>query len=123
MIELIRQHDDGPSAYRDMFDPGEQGLHHVAFWSDDYAEDVKAYVEAGFETAMEMEIRDGLEVAYIDTTAVLGHMVELLPRDRSVVELFDFVRLASRGWDGTDLVVPLPADRSTPPPGGTDHDN
>jgi hypothetical protein len=115
MIELIRQHDDGPSAYRDMFASGEQGLHHVAFWSDDYAADVEEYARAGFEIAMEMEIRDGLEVAYVDTTAVLGHMVELLPHDPSIVELFEFVRVASKQWSGGDLVVPLSAARSSKP--------
>jgi hypothetical protein len=115
MIELIRQHDDGPSAYRDLYGNGEQGIHHVAFWSDDYAADIESYAAAGFDTAMEMEIRDGLEVAYIDTTAVLGHMVELLPRDPSVVELFEFVRRASNGWSGGDLVIPLEAARSMKP--------
>ena len=37
-IELVTQHNDAPSAFRDSFAPMEEGLHHVAVVPDDYAE-------------------------------------------------------------------------------------
>ena len=35
-IEFIQQHNDGPSCYRDMFKPGEEGFHHTAIFCKDY---------------------------------------------------------------------------------------
>jgi hypothetical protein len=35
-IQLIAQHDDAPSIYRDMYAPGEFGFHHVAKYPADY---------------------------------------------------------------------------------------
>lgn len=107
MIELLCQHSQVPSAYRDMFAPGEQGLHHVAFWTEDYRADCLAYEASGFPIAMEMEFREGLHVAYVDTRAELGHMVELLPRHPSITAVFETVREAAAAWDGTDLLRPL----------------
>ena len=33
-IELIEQHTDGPSVYRDMFPAGTGGFHHLCYWAD-----------------------------------------------------------------------------------------
>ena len=35
-LELIQQHDDAPTMYREFLDAGREGLQHVAFWSTDY---------------------------------------------------------------------------------------
>ena len=36
MIQLIQQHDDQPSIYRDMYATGEAGFHHVAYLVSDF---------------------------------------------------------------------------------------
>jgi catechol 2,3-dioxygenase-like lactoylglutathione lyase family enzyme len=120
MVELLSQRSDVPSAYRDMFGPDEYGFHHVAFWTDDYAGDIADYEACGFDIAMEMEIRDGLDVAYVDTRETLGHMIELLPRDPSVVEVFALVRETSAEWIGDEILVPMPSRGSVVPRAGAD---
>ncbi len=108
MIEVLRQVSDVPSAYRDMFEAHESGLHHAAVWSDDYAADLRRHAAACHEIAMEMDVREGLTVGYVDTRASLGHMIELLPRDPSIEALFALVRREAEDWDGRDLVRPMP---------------
>ena len=34
MMELVQQDSEGPSPFRDMFEPGQQGIHHVAVMVD-----------------------------------------------------------------------------------------
>ena len=34
-IELIQQHNDAPSMYRDFLAAGREGLQHLAYWTDD----------------------------------------------------------------------------------------
>ena len=36
-VQLIQQHDDTPSIYRDMYGPDEEGFHHVATLVHDFA--------------------------------------------------------------------------------------
>ena len=50
-IQLIEQHDETPSIYRDMFAPGTFGLHHVARLVEDYASAKGELSSAGFELA------------------------------------------------------------------------
>jgi hypothetical protein len=109
MIELLRQHSDGPSAYRDMFAPDAQGFHHIAVWVDDYPAERDSYVAAGYEIAMEMDVRGGARMCYVDTRRTLGHMLELLPRHPALLGSFSFVRERSKEWDGNELIIPMPA--------------
>jgi hypothetical protein len=107
MVELLTQRSDVPSAYRDMYGPSEQGIHHIAVWTDDYVAERDGYVAAGYDIAMEMQVRDGVEICYVDTREALGHMLELLPRHPALVQSFESVRERSMGWDGGELIVPM----------------
>jgi len=104
MIELVQQNNDGPSAFRDMYAPGEEGLHHVASFTDDFDAEVARYAALGFEAANLATTTGGTKFAYIDTTAVLGHMVEFYQDEQEVRDFYGMVAEASIGWDGTDLV-------------------
>jgi hypothetical protein len=113
VIELIEQTSPGPSAYRDMFGPGEHGLHHVATWTDDYAAERQAFIDAGYEIAMEMPGRSGrYEICYVDARPALGHMIELYPDHPILLDAYASIRERTRAWDGRDLIEPLPAARS-----------
>jgi len=80
-IEFITQHDEAPSCYRDVFPKGKEGLHHVAVRSTDYDADLARYLAQGFVSAFCGEYR-GTRFNYIDTTASLGIMVELVESSR-----------------------------------------
>ena len=97
-IELVEQHDDGPSAYRDTVPAGATGFHHVAFIAEDFAADLAHYTDQGFAVAA-----DGLfgpmRYAYVDTSAPLGHMIEIVEDKPAIRAFFAAVRKAADRWD------------------------
>ncbi len=99
-IQLIQVEDDGPSIYRDMFAPGEEGFHHIACLvpAADMADEVARFVEAGFEVASTLQ--SYVPVAYLDCRSALGFFVELHGLNDDVEELFTQIRLAHENWDG-----------------------
>lgn len=106
-IELVQQHSSGPSAFRDMFPKGKQGFHHVAVFCDDYEAERDAFVAAGYPIASEFDSRVGCKICYVDTTATLGHMVELYPENEVIRAMYAQTRAAADTWDGKDLIRPF----------------
>ena len=104
-IELIEQHTDGPSAFRDMFAPGEEGFHHVAIISDDYEGDKARFEAAGCPVATEFSLAQDSGIAFIDTRKMLGHMVELYQNEASINRLYSVIRQAAENWDGETLIA------------------
>lgn len=98
-IELLQPTSTAPNIYRDLVPEGETRFHHVCFWSLDTAADTAAMAESGYPLAMSSG-PSGTQFAYFDTSAVNGHMIEILERQDVMVGLFDRVRQAADGWDG-----------------------
>ena len=76
MIQLIQQHDDTPSIYRDMYQAGETGFHHVGCLVNDFAAARQAMLDKGFVNACELWA-DGVNAAYFDTRSVSGGFTEI----------------------------------------------
>jgi catechol 2,3-dioxygenase-like lactoylglutathione lyase family enzyme len=95
-LELIEQHDDTASVYRDLYPRGQEGFHHVAVLVPDVAAEVARYTAQGFEIGCQGRFGDS-GFAYVDTSPVLGHMVEVLPDNAAMRAFFDTVRKASEG--------------------------
>lgn len=97
-IELVEQLDDSASAYRDTVAAGTTGFHHIAFIAADFAADLAHYTDQGFAVAA-----DGLfgpmRYAYVDTSATLGHMVEIVEDKPGIRAFFAAVRKAAERWD------------------------
>lgn len=104
-IELVCQHNPEPSAFRDMFAPGEEGLHHVAMFPEDYALTVARYAAMGFPVATELITGEGRGAAYIDTRPLTGHMLEVYRVNESLHAFYRFIAEAARGWDGRELRI------------------
>ena len=102
-IELVAQHDEGPSAYRDLIAAGQRGLHHIALYCEDYDRDLASYVEQGFVPAFDGTF-GGKRFSYIDTSASIGCMVELIEDSPLQLEFFAKIADAARDWDGRDPV-------------------
>jgi len=105
-IELIEQHCDNPSAYRDTIAKGQQGQHHLGIYTADYDGLYASYRGKGFVSAV-----DGLfgtmRFSYIDTSASIGCMVELIEEDPVQADFFERIAAAAEGWDGvTDPIRP-----------------
>ncbi|MCB2075927.1 MAG: VOC family protein [Novosphingobium sp.] len=103
-IELIEQHTDGPSVYRDMFPAGTGGFHHLCYWADGtIGEEVEYYrgqgIEAGYLASF-----GALNFGYFDAREVLGCFVEVLEKEPGTMELFKSIAEAAVDWDGRDPI-------------------
>lgn len=103
-IQLIQQHDDTPSIYRDMYAHGEEGFHHVAALVSDFAAERQRYVELGFEIACEL-YADQVEAAYVDTRAAIGCFTEIHADPPHIVETFARWKKAHEAWDGSGRLI------------------
>ena len=98
-IQLIEQHDELPSIYRDLYPTGVFGFHHVAMLVEDYAGERQRLLDAGFELACELWAND-IVACYFDTRPAIGAMTELHIRTDRIVETFDRWHRAHLAWDG-----------------------
>jgi hypothetical protein len=110
IVELIRQHDDGPSVYRDVVAARGYGLHHFGVGVEDYAAGCAAQ---GGRMVYQATVAHGARVGYFETPGLpfMIEVVEMLPASRA---MFARMRDAHRAWDGSFHVGPLGA----PPPAG-----
>lgn len=110
-IEIIQQHNDVPSAYREFLDSGLEGCQHISTWFDNHAEYDRAYATAianGLTLVQEAEGEaegDKVRFAYFETGLPGGLMLELsealLP---AVKNLPNGVKAMAVDWDGSDPV-------------------
>ncbi len=105
-LELIQQHNEAPSAYREFLDTGRAGFHHLAYWATDFLASAAAATRAGWTTAQE---GDGMtRFAYYDADGTTATMLELMELTDATRGLDEMVSGAAREWDGrTDPVRPF----------------
>ena len=96
-IELVEQHSDGPSAFRDTVPLGETRLHHVATIATDYDQELARYAQ--YEIAAEGRFGD-IRFAYFDTSSTVGTMLEILEDRPAIRAFFGAIRKAAERWDG-----------------------
>lgn len=103
-IELVQQHNDVPSVYREL--PAEPGgvFHHLAVMTEDFDKEVKKYITAGYEMAFEGTVAVGGRFSYVDTKKHLGCLVELIELTPVVKDLFMMIESGAIGWDGSDPI-------------------
>jgi hypothetical protein len=108
-IELIQQHNDAPSMYRDFLAAGREGLQHLAYWTDDIAGDLERALRLGYRIGQEGSLGGPRgRFVYLDTEAgFAGTVVELSDKSGPKGRMFRMIREASEGWDGRDPIRPL----------------
>ncbi|NBC35439.1 hypothetical protein GTZ99_02580 [Novosphingobium sp. FSY-8] len=107
MVEFVCQHNPAPSACHDLFpaDGGRYGLHHMALFVDDVDAEVARLGALGFPLAQRSVMNDGFVFAFVDTSAALGHMVELYAPVPVLTGFYDLVaRTAREAQDGPALI-------------------
>lgn len=104
MVEFITQHDDEPSALRDLFARSETGVHHVACFVACLPEALAMLRAQGHAIALDARTRSGVDFAMVDTSPSLGHMLELYEPGVDLVRFYAHVRRASENWDGSHPV-------------------
>lgn len=104
MVELIQQHDDKPSVFREAMETRGYGFHHWGVVVENFDDAVVQYQRKGFEIAFSDTAPMGMRVAYVDTLAKLPGMVELIEGNDAFERTFTPIREASVGWDGRDPI-------------------
>jgi len=108
-IELIQQHDDAPSIYKEFLDSGREGLQHVSSWmtTNDMMKRKQELVSQGVKVVQECVIpSSGVNLVYFDTDAGNGGFIyeiaDLLEPVHS--ERILNIKNISASWDGEQPV-------------------
>ena len=107
-VELIQCRNDVPSMYRDFLQAGHTGLQHIAYWTDNYDADLARLEKQGFKPVMSGEVGERGRFIYFDTEYHPGTVIELSEVAGPKGKMFDLIRAASEGWDGSMPVRPFP---------------
>jgi catechol 2,3-dioxygenase-like lactoylglutathione lyase family enzyme len=102
-IELVHQRCHNPSVFRDVYDAGQAGVHHMATMTDDFDAALAHYRGLGYEPVTEFDSGMGL-VAYVDTMSVLGLMTEVVERSDALARSLAGTARVCASWDGTDPI-------------------
>jgi Glyoxalase/Bleomycin resistance protein/Dioxygenase superfamily len=113
-IELIKQHCNRPSMFRDVFAAGDSGFHQLCTVSMDYDAKVAQYEQLGYELVGEIET-PGRRIAYFDTFADFGFYIEVVEHSRELVSSWDRIARTCAEWDGRDPVRLVTRDGYTTP--------
>lgn len=112
-VELLQQHCQAPSIFRDHLCRYGYGAHHWAVWSQEYDATYARAVQNGLRAAQEGESRGG-RFAYFRLSRDVGGIVEIVDLTPARQELNERIRRASIGWDGSDPVRPFNRSASFP---------
>jgi catechol 2,3-dioxygenase-like lactoylglutathione lyase family enzyme len=104
-IELIEPTGTAPSCYRDTVPAGREGFHHICYWTHDLEADVASYVARGCVLANRARVPNGRGFAYLDATASIGCMIELLEYSERLEAVFAGWRDTCAAWQGGELFI------------------
>jgi hypothetical protein len=102
-IELIQQHCDAPSLYRDWSKNGTSAFHQVASVTSDYDGKLAHFEALGYEVAAE-SLGGNFRVAYVDTVAEFGFYTEVIEHTPRFLEQLEVISKTCERWDGTDPI-------------------
>lgn len=107
-VELIQTRNDAPSMYRDFQQAGHSGLQHVAYWTEDFDNDLATMQANGFKVKMGGTVGANGRFVYFDREMHPGTVIELSEVVGPKGTMFRMIREASDGWDGADPIRPFP---------------
>lgn len=108
-IELIQQHCNRPSIYREWLGGRSAGVHQLCTVSRDYEGKRAHYLELGYELAAE-SISAPFRIAYFDTAADFGFYTEVVEHTDGFLAQVHGIAETCRAWDGNDPVRLLTRD-------------
>lgn len=106
-VELIEPAMASECGYRDTVPAGTEGFHHICFWTDDLDKDIDHYLRQGCSVANKARVKGGPRFAYVDASASLGCMIELLEHSEPLAAVFARWQSQCAAWRGGELFVRL----------------
>jgi Glyoxalase/Bleomycin resistance protein/Dioxygenase superfamily len=107
-IELIQQHDEEPSVFRETLKArGAHGFHHWGIGARDFEKADAHYRSLGYAEAFTDTAPDplGCRVIYFDTGRELPGMLEIIEINAATEQAFHGMYQAAREWNGKDHIV------------------
>jgi hypothetical protein len=102
-IELIIQHNDAPSLYREFLaDHPEGGLHHISFLTDSLDAAIADAESLGTPVIQQWTDLIGGRSAYLERRSPAEPYVELLEASPTMLGFFEQIEKETRRWDGSD---------------------
>lgn len=104
-IELIQQRNHAATMYRDFLAAGNEGLQHVAYWTETFDRDFERLQTLGYAVAQSGEVGgpDG-RMVYFDTESHPGTVIELSEISGPKGQTFKRIAESARAWDGSDPI-------------------
>jgi len=102
-LELIQQRCDSPSLYRDFLAGGHEGMQHWSSWPENYHEIRERALKSGWQIGQEGDTPRGPFIYFLNEGHP-GTVVEMAEATPTRMRIFDAVRAAAIGWDGSDPI-------------------
>lgn len=103
MVEFVHHHELSPPALDRGMRRGGTGIHHVACFVDDL-EQAADQLRTGGATQLLDARTPEVRFMFFDVGPEMGHLVELYEDTPYLTSLYERVREASVGWDGSNLL-------------------
>ncbi len=100
-IELVVQSNSSPSPYTEFLESSGGGLHHVAFWPDDFDQSCKELERLGLEEVTTIHMPDGMKNVSFFSSSQLGVMIELIPWTPARRRYVAGIKALAEAWDGS----------------------
>jgi hypothetical protein len=107
-VELIQQHDEEPSVFRETLEArGAHGFHHWGIGTRDFEKTAAHYRSLGYAEAFTDTAPDplGCRVIYFDTGRELPGMLEVIEINAPTEQAFHGMYQAAQEWNGKDHIV------------------
>lgn len=104
-IELIQQHDDAPTMYRESLRRQGECAQHIAYWTMDHFDAYSRRLLAlGYEEGHAGQMGRRGRFAYFVHPGLPSAMIEISESTGGKAEFFETVKQAALAWDGTNPV-------------------
>lgn len=100
-IEIIKQHNDAPSMYKDWRDRGLEGIQHLGLIAESGARD---FLVNNGAVIIQDGTLGGAEFFYADLGGGPGSVVEVMMNSQIARHVFEAMHSAARNWDGKDPI-------------------
>ena len=100
-IELVRAENGEPGLYTGEYAVTDR-LHHICIFVDSIEEARAAAAAAGAEVLVEGTVGADGAVIYVDAGGGPGHVIELLQNMTGADAIFQMIKDAGKGWDGSE---------------------
>jgi hypothetical protein len=106
-IELIKQHDDAPSIYREFRSAGQRGMQHMGVICSNLDQDLSRLRALGIAPVQWGSMPTGMRFAYVNSDFHPGAMIELIEAGPVINDYFKMMKEAAERWDGTNAIIRL----------------